>query len=281
MAADLVADAVRRLGAAAIEPAGREAWWIWERISGQSRASVIVRPMAPVPDAIRDRFAAAVARRAQGEPLAHVLGEAGFRHLAIGSDRRALIPRPETEGLVDLVLACQPTGRVADIGTGTGCVALSLAREGSFQLVVGVERSSEALALARANIGEANGPVALVAGDLCQCLGTGQFDVIVSNPPYLTTAEYQALDGSVKSWEPAMALVSGDDGLDATRQLLAEGWKVVRPGGWIVLEVDCARAASVASLASGLGWSDVLVKDDLFGRARYVVARRSEDRDVG
>jgi release factor glutamine methyltransferase len=118
-------------------------------------------------------------------------------------------------------------------------------------------------------------PVAVVQGNLCDMIGTGQLDILISNPPYLTDAEYDSLTDSVKAWEPAEALRSGIDGLETTRRLLVEGLRVMKPGGWIILEVDCSRATRVATAAAQVGWSEVLVKDDLFGRARYLVARRS------
>ena len=99
-------------------------------------------------------------------------------------------------------------------------------------------------------------------------------DLLVSNPPYLTEAEYATLDASVRDHEPRLALPSGEDGLDAIRRLLDDGRAVVREGGWIALELDCRRAAATAALAEGFGWREVLVQDDLFGRARYLLARR-------
>jgi release factor glutamine methyltransferase len=114
-----------------------------------------------------------------------------------------------------------------------------------------------------------------VRGDLCECLAPGQLDVLVSNPPYLTDQEYATLSPAVRDWEPALALRSGPDGLQAIRRLVRDGLRVVKPNGWMILEVDCSRAAEVAAQAVNEGWSDVRVKDDLFGRARYLVARRS------
>jgi release factor glutamine methyltransferase len=259
-------EAKRKLTAGGVEHADRECRWIWDKVVGQ-------RPITPE---LASGFGAAVHRRAGGEPLAHVLGEMDFRHLRVRSDRRALIPRPETEGLVDLVLERRRTGTVADIGTGTGCIALSLATEGEFRLVIGVEKCPRTLELARENFAAVSGPGMLVAGDLCRGLADDSLDVLVSNPPYLTDREYDSLDISVRGWEPEEALRSGPEGMDAISPLLTEGRRVVKAGGWIVLEVDCNRANQAARAAVGAGWSDVLVKDDLFGRARYVVARRSE-----
>jgi release factor glutamine methyltransferase len=269
-------EAARFLGAAGIEHPDRECRWIWENVTGRQWAIDVDQPEDDLPTPVAARFSAVVDRRGRGEPLAHVLEEAEFRHLRLHSDRRALIPRPETEGLVDLVLDIQRSGRIVDIGTGTGCIALSLATEGDYELVVGVEKSLSTLALARQNFEAVPSGARLISGDLCQALPDNSFDVLVSNPPYLNDREYASLDASVKHWEPEAALRSGPDGLEMTRELLAQGWRVVKREGWIVLEVDCTRATATALEAVRTGWSDVLVKDDLFGRARYLVARRSE-----
>jgi release factor glutamine methyltransferase len=117
--------------------------------------------------------------------------------------------------------------------------------------------------------------VELIRGDMCQPLRAGSFDAVVSNPPYLTEAEYAALDPSVKRWEPAAALVSGPDGLHATGRLLQEARRVLRGGGWLAVEVDWMRAAAVAAQAGALGWMDIAIHADLFGRERYLLARRS------
>jgi len=272
---ELLADAAVTLKASGLPEARREAFRLWSEVTGEAVAMRILQPEVPVAGGAADVFREAVARRARGEPLAHVAGRTGFRRLSLKSDRRGLIPRPETEGLVDLLLARVRTGRVADVGTGSGCLALCLAAEGSFSHIVGVDRSAEALALARENRGLVGVQVYLVQGDLCAPLRPGAFDALVSNPPYLSNAEYAALDGAVKNWEPREALVGGADGLDVTRRLLDQARRLLRPHGWLALEVDCTRAARCASHAGELGWADVAIHADLFGRERYLLARRS------
>ena len=274
-AIDDAADLLRRAG---IPEARRAAMRIWNDLTGSGPADAILRRGDLVENPTAERFQDAVRRRSSGEPLPHVTGWSGFRRLSLRSDRRALIPRPETEGLVDLVLGRVCTGRVADLGTGTGCLALSLALEGSFEQVVGVDCSAAALELAGLNREQVGAEVSLVLGDLCAPLRSDTFDALVSNPPYLTAAEYAGLDGSVRDWEPGVALVSGEDGMQATTRLLVEGLGVLRPGGWLALEVDCSRAALAARRASELGWNDVSVHVDLFGRERYLLAQRSETR---
>ena len=269
-------EAALRLKAVGIAEPRREARRLWADLQGYSRADLLPLRDDPVDQPLRARYEAAVLRLAAGEPIQYVTGIAGFRRLTLGSDRRALIPRPETEGLVELVLARVSQGRIADIGTGSGCIALSLADEGEFDRVVGVDRSPEALALARENRDQLGLPVEFVEGDLCEPLRGELWDALVSNPPYLTSGEYQGLDRSVRDWEPEGALSDGPDGLATTRRLVVQARDVVRAGGLLGLEVDCSRAPAVAGLATEAGWVDVSVYEDLFGRARYVLARRSE-----
>jgi release factor glutamine methyltransferase len=272
----LLAEATAALATAGLSEPRREALRLWAEL-GSSVAEAIVEGEAKTEPEIAAALREAVRRRAAGEPLAHVAGRAGFRTLTLRTDYRALIPRPETEGLVDLLLGRIRTGRVADIGTGTGCLALSLAAEGGFDLVTAVDHSSAALELARENRDQLGLPVALLRGDLCGPLRPRSMDAVISNPPYLTEREYEELDASVKGWEPAAALVSGRDGLHATVRLLREGRDVLRPGGWLALEIDCSRAAAVAATAGSLGWVDVAIHADLFGRERYLLARRSAE----
>src|SRR5262249_31948157 len=150
-------------------------------------------------------------------------------------------PRPETEGLVDLVLARQKDGQVADICAGTGCVALALADEGRYETVHAVEFDEGAHALATENIRATGLRVRLHRGDLVTPLAGLRGDALAANPPYITTAECAALDPSVREWEPMLALESGADGLLHTRRLLDEGREVLRLGGLIALELDADR----------------------------------------
>lgn len=272
----LLAEAAAVLGQAGIGDGRREALRIWSGLYGGSPAVVLLDGAAPVAAERTDAFLAAVRRRASGEPLAHVTGSVGFRHLLLRSDGRALIPRPETEGLVELLLARVRSGRVADIGTGTGCIALSLATEGGFTQVVGTDISRAALALAEENRRSTGARVALVRGDLTYGLEDGCLDALVSNPPYLTAGEYAGLDSSVRDWEPALALTAGPDGLAAISRLLDDGRRVVRPGGWLALEVDATRAPRCAERARASGFADVTIHTDLFGRERFLLARRSD-----
>ncbi len=276
--AALIEDGAEQLRRSGTRQPRREAIRIWTEVGHRSAAQIFLERDHPVAPPEATRFCDAIARRARGEPLAHVTGHTGFRRLSLASDARALIPRPETEGLVELLLQRIRSGRVADIGTGSGCIALSLALEGAYDQVTATDCSAAALDLARQNRGLAAVPVSLVRADLCTPFAEGTLDALISNPPYLTVAEYASLESSVRDWEPATALVSGEDGMAATTRLLDEGREVVRPGGWLALEVDCSRAAAAAGQAAAFGWSRVSVHMDLFGRERYLLAQRSDAR---
>jgi release factor glutamine methyltransferase len=272
----LLAEATTALAAAGVPSPRREALRLWAELRS-SVADVLVDGEVKADAELAGALRESVRRRAAGEPLAHVTGRHEFRTLTLRTDPRALIPRPETEGLVELLLGRVRTGRVADVGTGTGCIALSLAAEGDYEQVIAVDSSADAVQLAGENRDALDLPVRLVRADLCAALGPGSMDAVISNPPYLTEREYAELDASVKAWEPEAALMSGPDGLHATMRLLREARDVLRPGGWLAVEVDCSRAAAAAALAGSLGWMDVAIHADLFGRERYLLARRSAE----
>ena len=273
----LLADARHRLREGGVEDAAREAARIWTGLARIPMGEAWLGRERRTTEAEAVRFLAAVERRAAGEPLAYVIGWTGFRRLNIITDRRGLIPRPETEGLVELVLGQQRHGVVADVCTGTGCIALALADEGGYDAVHAVEFDPAAHALATENIRTTGLRVRLHRGDLVAPLPTAGIDVLVSNPPYIAEAECDALDPSVREWEPRVALASGPDGLWHTRRLLDEGRRVVRPGGLIALELDATRAGPSADLARDHGWTDIAVHRDLYGRERYLTARRGKE----
>jgi len=249
---------------------------VWAAVSGTTPGEAWLRRDEPKAPELMARYRDAVAQLERGVPLPYAVGRVGFRTLELAIDRRALIPRPETEGLVELVLARYSTGLVADIGTGCGCIALALAMEGQFERIVAVERSADAAALARENVKRvaAATPVEIREGNLLAPLvDKGErYRVIVSNPPYLSAADYADLDRSVSDFEPREALVSGVDGLDATRAILAAAAALLEPGGLVALEIDERRADAIRMLGRDLGWQ-IEIHADLFGRSRYALAK--------
>lgn len=271
---DELAAATARLRSAGITAARREALLLWSGLDGSAPGDVLIRDSLTGRGALVARFREAVTRRIAGEPIQYVVGATGFRRLLLRSDRRALIPRPETEGVVDLALRLAPRGRALDLGTGTGCLALALADEGAWRDVTAVDASEDALSLARENGQRLGLSVRWLLGDWTAPVRGERFDVIVSNPPYIATGELAGLERSVRDWEPMLALDGGPDGLDVPRRVLEEASAVSAPGAAIVMELDASRAADTADLARGLGWKEVNLHDDLFGRPRYLAARR-------
>lgn len=223
----------------------------------------------------------AAAARARGAPFAYAVGRAAFRHLTLAVDERVLIPRQETEVLVDLVLQATNGGRgtLVDVGTGSGAIALALATEGQFDHIIATDVSLDALAVAEGNAAflrdDLRAPVEFVHGSLLAPLAGVRVHAVVSNPPYIAFGELEELPASVRDWEPPLALLSGDQGLAATRAIIRGARSVLEPGGLLALEVDTRRASLVAeSIASDGEYYDVAVHLDLTGRERFVLARR-------
>ena len=224
-----------------------------------------------------------VARYRTGEPLQYVLGEWSFRHITLSVDRRVLIPRPETELVAEIAIGlaaqCEPTRTVADLGTGSGAIGLSMAyelpRQGTEVWIT--DASVDAIDVARANlagIGPAAANVRVAHGSWFEALPHGvQFDVIVSNPPYVAVGSPD-LDVAVGEWEPAGALFAGADGLDDIRILAAGAPDRLRPGGALVLEIGADQGRAVDDVLRRVGLVDVEVRKDLSDRDRIAVARR-------
>lgn len=225
-------------------------------------------------------------RLGKGEPFAYAVGTAPFRHLNLNVDSRVLIPRPETEVLVSEILdrmtkisGSESWGAAVDIGTGSGAIALSLASEGRFERVIATDVSLDALEVAKANakrtVSSRKCEVEFRRGSLAAPVSDVRASVLVSNPPYISFSEIDALPASVRDWEPAMALFSARDGMAATEKIVADGSAILLSGGILALEVDERRASLVAEFVMRHGgYSDVGVRLDLAGRERFVFASR-------
>jgi release factor glutamine methyltransferase len=259
-----------------------EVTWLVEQASGRTAAEQAATLDVVADDRQAESFAGLVDRRVAGEPLQYVLGSWGFRTLDLLVDHRVLIPRPETEvvaGLAIEALAARPAaGRAADLGTGSGAIALSLAAERWPDVEVwATDASPDALAVARANLaglGRRASVVRLLEGDWFAALPDdlrGTFDVVVSNPPYVATTD--ALPAEVVEWEPAAALLAGDDGLDDLRRIIAEAPAWLAPGGTLVVEIGETQGVAVVDLARAAGFAVAEVHPDLAGKPRALVAR--------
>lgn len=270
------------IAAAGIKGAWREADELYaSAVCGATSAAWLDREK-PIADAVRERLMLAAERRARGWPQAYAAGRANFRGHWLKVDQRVLIPRPETEGLVDLVIEavrrCLGASVVADIGTGSGAIAIAVALESPVAGVIATDVSAEALNLALENAAAlgAKERIGFRRGDLLLPLLDDKVDAVVSNPPYVASGEWEALEPSVKDYEPRLALDGGADGLDAIRALAGGSRASLNPGGLIALEVDSTRAPQSAALVTAAGFQSVEVRNDLFGRPRYVLGRQPE-----
>lgn len=285
---ELLTETVERLASAGIEGAAREARWIVEEASGLEGADWVLGCGDPATQRTVAHLDAMVGRRLAGEPIQYVLGHWAFRDLDLLCDRRTLIPRPETEQVVDTaleeldrVLLARPSGHravVVDLGTGTGAIALSIATERHGSDVWAVDASDDALAVARANtggLGMAGARVRLLAGSWFEPLPEELrhvVDLIVTNPPYIAADE--ELDPSVAEWEPASALVSGPTGHECYEVILAEASNWLADDGVLVAEIGATQGQAVAELARSAGFPDVEVRRDHADLDRILVARR-------
>jgi release factor glutamine methyltransferase len=237
--------------------------------TGLSRAQLALERRRSVSDDERERVEALVQRRAAREPLQYVLGEWGFRRLTLKVDPRALVPRPETEVVVErclALLAGRDRPRVLDVGTGSGAIALAIADEHPAARVVGVDASEAALALARENAARTGLELELRRHDLFAGLPQGPWELVVSNPPYVEPEELHRLEPEVRDWEPHAALV----GHGATEAVARGALDVLVPGGALVLEVAEDTARRFSALLDGLGYRNVRATPDLAGRDRVV-----------
>jgi release factor glutamine methyltransferase len=274
------ADLFRERG---IESGRLEAELLLAHVLGVRRLDLYLQFDRPVTEAELERFRAAVRRRLRREPLQYIVGEAQFRTVTLRVDRRALIPRPETEILAGEVLAwakAHPSAeRVLDIGTGSGAIAIALAAEGGFRRVVATDISADALALAAENAERAGvaDRIELVHGPVWRPLPAGAcFDAVVSNPPYIAAGERAGLAPEVRDWEPAEALFAGEDGLDVVRAIVDGAWERLTEGGLLALEVGLGQARPVAErLAASGRYIEIRVVNDLAGRERIVLATRA------
>ncbi len=287
---EAVAGAGAVLEAAGVPEARREAHELYALLVRRPTSAAWLEREQPLSGGLLAALREAARRRAAGWPQAYAAGVANFRGHWLAVDQRVLIPRPETEGLVDVVIAWardEAARRgaplvIADACTGSGAVAVALALEGPPGVrIIATDCSAGALEVARVNVAalEVGDRVELRRGDLLEPLGGERVDAVVSNPPYVAAGEWEALNPSVREFEPREALVSGADGLAATRALAASAREALRAGGLLALEVDARRSAESVAVVAAAGFTACTVLEDLFGRPRYLRARRPDGGD--
>jgi release factor glutamine methyltransferase len=245
------------------------------RVVGRDRAWMMTHADAELTTEQISRFEKWVARRARQEPVQYIVGETEFYGLTLRVTSAVLIPRPETEHLVEAVLARVGRGaavRICDVGTGSGAIAVALAHALPLARVMAVDLSAAALDVARENA-ERHGVaerVRLVESDLLHAVRGERFDVVVSNPPYV--AEGEVLEAQVREYEPREALFAGPTGMEIYPRLIPEAWEVLAPGGWLLMEIGHGQREALAELL--MGWDGVEFVADLQGIPRVAIAQR-------
>lgn len=247
-----------------LEP--REARLLLAHATGLAEASVLAHPERELEGAAQARFLGLAARRARGEPIAYLVGEKEFFGLALRVDPSVLIPRPETELLVELALARRP-GSVLDLGAGSGAIALALKRHLPAARVVAVEASPAALAIASGNARRLGLEVEFRQGAWFEPVAGERFDLVASNPPYVAAGDPHLAEGDLR-FEPRAALVGGEDGLDAIRAIVAGVRAHLMPGGRLLLEHGLGQDEAVRSLLRDAGLEEIATWPDLAGIAR-------------
>lgn len=241
--------------------------------TGTSAASIRAFPERIPAVAARQQFASWIARRRRGEPVAYILGECGFMDLDLAIDRRALIPRPETEHLVEAARAVGGQ-QILDAGTGSGCIAIALARARPDAAIDAVDRSADAVALARANAERLGTPwIRFLIGNWYAPLGGRRYDVIVANPPYIGASEPEIDQGDLR-YEPREALIAEAEGLAALQALIGGAPDHLTAGGWLWLEHGNRQAGAVRELLQTHGFGAIESRRDLAGWERVTGGRR-------
>lgn len=273
----MLVEAIRRLTAAGIDSARMEAQLLLAQVMHTTRAAIIAE-IFPEPTAEeRAEFTRLVSEREKRVPLAYLRGTQDFYGLTFRVSPAVLIPRPETELLVEFALSLLPTNdtpMIADVGTGSGCISIAILANCPAAQGIAFDISAKALATAYENA-VTNGVTArlkFVQGDLLTAAGYG-FDVVVSNPPYIPTYEIETLQPEVRDYEPRLALDGGDDGLTTFRRIIADAKRVLKPGGWLAMEAAQGQTAAVAQLLLEAGYNSVETRPDLAKIERIAIGR--------
>ncbi len=275
----LIQSGAERLKASQIETPYREARLIMRLAAGLTYSELIAQELEALENpAIEARYEALIARRADHEPFAYLSGQQEFYGFSYLSDPRALIPRADSECLIELIEEIFPDQdqplTVADLGTGSGCLLISLLNIYTKAVGIAVEKDADALALAKENsvLHRMRARLQFCHMDWAEWTGWDQLDLIISNPPYIKGAEIDTLPRSVRDYEPRQALDGGADGLEAYREIINLCHVSLKPGAWLVFEVGHDQSACISKLLEGQGFHSIRVRKDLAGHERAVAA---------
>jgi release factor glutamine methyltransferase len=275
-----------RLKAAGLDSPVIDARLLLEAATGASRTDILTDPNRALDDDQQAALDAYLARREGREPVSQILGRQGFWSIMLTVNGAVLTPRPDTEALVNLCLKAFEPGRpfrLLDLGVGSGAILLAILAERPAARGLGIDVSEEAVAVARDNAASLGleGRAAFLRGDWTALLEDAGFDLVVSNPPYIASAEIDTLDPEVRAFEPRIALDGGPDGLDAYRTLAPEVLRVLKPGGMFALEVGVGQSGAVQGLMEAAGAADLMVAKDYGGRDRVVAGWKKPLGNLG
>ena len=259
------------------ERARRDAEALLLHLLARERAWLIAHSSDALPAEEAARYSALIARRRAGEPIQYINGEAEFYGRTFHVEPGVLIPRPETEHLIEKTLELAPAfsaPRIVDVGSGSGAIAVTLAAELAKAKLSSIDISAAALKVAQANAALNHASVRFLAGDLLAPVAREQFEFVVSNPPYVPTADRDSLSVEVRDYEPALALFAAEDGLSIYRRLIPEAHAVLVAGGWLLMEIGYGQSEAIATLLAGSGFTQIGFTPDLQGIARVAAAQK-------
>ena len=277
--AEALREGKRRLQEAGKQAYAFEAELLLEKASGMNRTAFFLQSDRVLSPEVAERYEGFLSERESGRPTQYILGRWEFMGLPFLVGEGVLIPRGDTEILVETILEVQkakPLASILEIGTGSGCIPISLSHYGSFEKIMAVDISPQALGYAVQNAEENHAEISFYESDLFSCVPVawkGRLDAIVSNPPYIPKAEIATLMTEVKDFEPLNALDGGADGLDFYRAIVAEGRAWLKEGGWLFFEIGYDQGAALRTLLDEFGYTEISIKQDLAGLDRVAIGR--------